>query len=100
MLDDMSAPRGADRKPVRITVTLVIDGDEAEHLATTVDLSNYGARLRSDVTLLPGQHVGIILSTRRDWFIKARVAWVGQCDSPEAGQAGFAFSNPFTGPVC
>jgi len=98
--EELSAPRGADRQPVQIAVTLVIEGDEAEHRGTTVDLSNYGLRLRSDVTLLPGQHVGLLLSTRPDGFIKARVVWVGKSDSPEARQAGFAFSSPVTGPVC
>ena len=98
--EEYSVSRGADRRRVEIAVTLVIEGDEAEHRATTLDLSNYGLRLRSDVTLLPGQHVGLLLSTRPDCFIKARVAWVGKSDSPQAGQAGFAFSNAVTGPVC
>jgi len=40
--DELSVPRGVDRKPVQIAVTLVSEGDEAEHRATTVDLSSYG----------------------------------------------------------
>ena len=99
-VEESSSPRGADRKPVQIAVTLVIEGDEAEHRATTVDLSNYGLRLRSDVTLLPGQRVDLLISTRPDCFIKARVAWVGKSDSAQTGQAGFQFLQPLRGPVC
>ena len=91
---------GADRKSVQIAVTLVIEGDEAEHRATTVDLSNYGLRLRSDITLLPGQQVGLLLSTRPDCFIKARVAWVGKSGSAQTGQAGFQFLQPVSGTAC
>jgi hypothetical protein len=83
-----------------MAVTLVIEGDEAEYLATTVDLSPHGLRLQSDATLAPGQPVGLLLATEPDCFIKARVVWVGKADSAQADQAGFAFLNPLTGPVC
>jgi hypothetical protein len=83
-----------------MAVTLVIEGDEAEYLATTVDLSPFGVRLQSDATLAPGQPVGLLLATESDSFIKARVVWVGRGDSAHAGQAGFEFLNPLTGPVC
>jgi hypothetical protein len=83
-----------------MAVTLVIEGDEAEYFATTVDLSPHGLRLQSDATLAPGQPVGLLLATQPDCFIKARVVWVGKADSAQAGQAGFEFMNPLTGPVC
>jgi hypothetical protein len=84
-----------------MAVTLVIEGDEAEYLATTVDLSPHGLRLQSDATLAPGQPVGLLLATEPDCFIKARVVWVGKADSAQAAdQAGFEFLNPLTGPVC
>jgi len=83
-----------------MAVTLVIEGDEAEYLATTVDLSPHGLRLQSDATLVPGQPVGLLLATEPDCFIKARVVWVGKADSVQAGQAGFEFLNPLAGPVC
>jgi hypothetical protein len=44
--------------------------------------------------------VGLLLAAEPDCFIKARVVWVGKADSAQAGQAGFEFLNPLTGPVC
>ena len=95
-----SLNRPAERKRVQMAVTLVIESEEAEYLATTVDLSPYGLRLQSDATLAPGQPVGLLLATEPACFIRARVAWVGKADSAQAGQAGFQFFNPLTGPVC
>ena len=48
---------------IQMAVTVVIEGDEAEYIATTVDLSSYGLRLQSDATLSPGQPVGLLLAT-------------------------------------
>jgi hypothetical protein len=98
--DTQSFKRPAERKRVQMAVTLVIESDEAEYLATTVDLSSYGMRLQSDATLAPGQPVGLLLATEPAYVIKARVAWVGRADSPLAGQAGFQFMNPLSAPVC
>jgi len=83
-----------------MAVTLVIEGDEAEELATTVDLSPHGVRLQSEATLALGQPVGLLLGTEPNWFIKARVVWLGKADSAHAGQAGFEFLNLLPGPVC
>jgi len=83
-----------------MAVTLVIEGDEAEHLATTVDLSLQGLRLQSEATLAPGQPVGLLLGTEPNCFVKARVVWVGKADSAQAGQAGFEFLTLLPGPVC
>jgi hypothetical protein len=98
--DTQSFKRPLERMRVRISVTLVIEGDEAEFHATTIDLSPHGLRLQSDATLAPGQPVGLLLATEPDCFIRARVVWVGKADSAQAGQAGFQFLNPLTGPVC
>jgi len=95
--DTRSVKRLLERKQVKIPVTLVIKSNEAEYLATTVDLSPYGLRLQSAVRLSPGQPVGLLLPTEPACFINARVAWVGSADSAQAGQAGFEFSNPLTG---
>ena len=92
--------RRSERKPVQMAVTIVLEGDEAEFAGTTVDLSPYGLRVRSDATLAPGQPVGLVLSTEPDCVIKARIAWVGRADSAQAGQAGFEFMNLHPGPVC
>ncbi len=83
-----------------MAVTVVIEDDEAEYIATTVDLSCYGLRLQSDATLSPGQPVGLLLATEPACFIKARVVWIGKVDSPQVGQAGFQFLNPLPALVC
>jgi hypothetical protein len=88
------------RKRVQMAVTVLIEGEEAEYLGTTVDLSPYGLRLKSDATLAPGQPVGLVLATQTDCLIKARVAWVGKAESAQAGEAGFEFSAPLKGPDC
>ena len=88
--DTRSVKRRSERERVQISVTLVVEGDEAEHLATTVDLSPHGLRLQSDATLTPGQPVGMLLATNPDCFIKARVVWVGKADMAQVGQAGFS----------
>ena len=83
-----------------MTVTLVIEGDEAEYLANTVDLSPHGLCLQSEAALALGQPVGLLLGTEPNCFVKARVVWVGKADSAQAGQAGFEFLDVLTGPVC
>ena len=98
--DTRSVKRRSERRRVQMTVTLVIEGDEAQYLANTVDLSAHGLCLQSDATLTLGQPVGLLLGTEPDCFIKARVVWVGKADPAQAGQAGFEFLNLLPGPEC
>jgi hypothetical protein len=81
-------------------VPLVIEGDEAEYVGTTVDLSSHGLRVQSDATLSAVQPVGLLLAANADYFIKARIVWVGRADSAQAGQAGFQFLNPLSAKAC
>jgi hypothetical protein len=74
-----------------MTVTLVIEGDEAEYLGNTVDLSQDGLCLQSEVVLATGQPVSLLLGTEPNYLVKARVAWVGKVDSAQHGRAGFEF---------
>jgi hypothetical protein len=98
--DPKSDKRRPERRRVQMAVTLVIEGDEAEYLANTVDLSPHGLCLQSDATLAQGQPVGLLLGTAPNCFVKARIAWVGKADSPFAGQAGFEFLDIVPGSVC
>ena len=98
--DTQSVKRRSERKRVRIAVTLVIEGNKAEDLATTVDLSPLGLRLRSDAALAPGQLVGLLLATDPQCLINARVVWVGKADSAQAGEAGFEFLDLLPELVC
>jgi hypothetical protein len=91
--------RRSERKPTQIVVTLVIEGDEADQLATATDLSQHGLRLQTDLSLSPGQRVGLLLSDTPDYVIGARVVWLGKADSDEAGEAGLEFLKPLAAPV-
>jgi hypothetical protein len=83
-----------------MAVTLVIEGDEAEYIANTLDLSPHGLRLQSNATLALGQPVGLLLGSEPNCFIKARVVWVGKTNPAQDGQAGFEFLELLPGPVC
>lgn len=94
-----AAQRRSERKPAQITVTLMIEGDEANPVASAIDLSQHGLRLQTDHSLAPGQRVGLLLSDSPNYVIGARVIWLGKADSDQAGQAGLEFLNPFPRPV-
>jgi len=98
--DTRSVKRRSERKPVQMAVTIVLESDEAEFLANSVDISPHGLRVQTDATLAPGQPVGLVLASDPECFIKARIVWIGKSDSDQAGQAGFEFMNLFAGPVC
>jgi hypothetical protein len=83
-----------------MTVTLVIEGDEAEYLAHTVDVCSEGLCLQSEAPLTLGQPVGLMLGTPPNYFIRARVVWVGKSDPARHGLAGFEFLDLPPGPVC
>lgn len=92
--------RRSERRRVQITVTLVIESDEAEFPANTVDLSPEGLCLQSEVPLALGQPVGLLLGTEPTSFIKARVVWIGKADPARPGLAGVEFLNLLPGPLC
>lgn len=101
MSDDViSEPnRRSERKPAQMTVTLVLEGDEADEIATALDLSQHGMRLQTDLVLAPGQRVGLLLSDTPSYVLGARVVWVGKADSGQAGQAGMEFITPLSAQV-
>ena len=93
--DQGSVKRRSERR-----LTLVIEGDEAEYLGDTVDLSTHGLCLQSEAPLALGQHVGLLLGIAPNYFIKARVVWVGKVDAARPGPAGIEFLNLLPGSVC
>ena len=98
--DQGSVKRRSERRRIQMTVTLVIEGDEAEYLGDTVDLSQHGLCLQSEAPLALGQHVGLLLGTAPNYLIKARVVWVGKGDPAQPGPAGIEFLNLLPGSVC
>jgi hypothetical protein len=92
--DTLLIKRRSERRPARIAVTLVLEGDVAEQVATSIDLAQHGMRLQTDHPLTPGQPVGLLLSDDPPCLIRARVVWVGKAETGQAGQAGLQFLNP------
>jgi len=62
--------------------------------ACTVDVSTLGARIRSELSLTPGQMVEVVPVNGSDPVV-ARVVWVGNPASELQGQAGLEFLDPF-----
>jgi hypothetical protein len=75
---------------------LFIESEEVDPSALTLDFSPYGLRLQTAAALTPGQPVEIVLGDKPGSIIDARVAWVGQVETDQAGQAGLEFLRPLT----
>lgn len=89
--------RRSERRRVQFPVVLVTPPENSSHSAITVDVSAHGARLHSDASLLENQLVRLHLAAVPDYFVEARVAWVGPTGSSYAGDAGFEFMAPLEG---
>ena len=90
--------RRSERKDVAKTFVLFVD-TEREKIANSafaIDLSSLGARIRSTITLVPGQLVTIVPREGSEQAIPSRVVWVGATGSPRSGEAGIAFLEPLT----
>jgi hypothetical protein len=59
-----------------------------------VDVSALGARIRSGLSLTPGQMVEVVPVNGSE-PVAARVVWVGNPASELQGQAGLEFLDPF-----
>lgn len=94
-----TAKRRSQRERAQITVTLVIEGDEADEVATAADLSRHGMRLQTGLSLSPGQRVGLMFGDSPSLVIGARVVWLGKNDSQPLGEAGLEFAKPLEGSV-
>ena len=91
--------RRSERINVRLPVTLCVDDPEtAKHIASTIDLSGYGARLHTGASLVPGQSIAMIADEGSGSSISGRVVWVGPIGSPLDGQAGIEFLSPLPVP--
>jgi len=87
-------PRRSERHPVKMAALLVIEGEEVDQSALTVDLSPHRLRLQTAASLAPGQQVGLLPGDQSEGVIGARVVWVGKVETDQAGQAGLEFLRP------
>jgi hypothetical protein len=98
-LGTQSLPRRSDRIFVRLPVTLLVDSDQERVAqdAFTVDLSQLGVRVRTDLSLAPGQSVDVFPNRGLKHPIPSRVIWVGEHGAPQHGEAGLEFLRPLGG---
>lgn len=90
--------RRSERKRIRIAIVLVVDGEEVEHRASTVDVSQHGLRLQSGVNLTPGQSAHVIFENSPELALESRVVWVGPMGSAGEPEAGLEFLDPPSSP--
>ncbi len=98
-LGTQSLPRRSDRIFVRLPVTLLVDSnrERVAQDAFTVDLSQLGVRVRTDLTLAPGQSVDVFPNRGLKYPIPSRVIWVGEQGEQRFGEAGLEFLSPLGG---
>ena len=84
------------RTRARIPVLLSLDrrDQKAPHLASILDLSFLGMRVRAKADLKPGQMVDVIRMTGACAGVPGQVVWVGPPGSKAEGQAGLRYTNP------
>ena len=93
--DPYASPRRSERKPVRKAIVLVVesDGPETLHEGTTVDLSDFGARVETDTALAPGQTITLLQPDDPATAYHCMVVWSGDVGSDGHGQVGLEFLN-------
>lgn len=95
----MAHPQGSDRRRaprsrVSQPLTVVVDSDRSQiaDRAFALDLSDLGARIRSEVHLQPGQLVTVIPNEGAGEGVPSQVIWVERSGAQE--EAGIAFLQP------
>jgi len=88
--------RRTDRHSIERRVKLLVESDRtnAHRDAVTVDVGNFGARVRSDARLSPGQSVDLILKQDAPVILSAKVVWVDVAEATGLRQAGLEFTDP------
>lgn len=88
--------RRSERKIAKIAIVVFVDHEREQggSDAYTVDVLTLGARIRSELSLTPGQMVEVVPVNGSDPVV-ARVVWVGNPASELQGQAGLEFLDPF-----
>jgi hypothetical protein len=86
-------PRRWERQPAAIPISLVLSADRSktDDSAVTVDISLHGARVRTKLTLVPGEWVGVVPSGEFPHTIPARVVWVREDECSHWTSAGLEF---------
>ena len=89
-------PRQAERIPAELPIQLILESlfSKRVHRAQTIDISRSGARVRSSVTMSPGQSVRLVPNEGVRRSIEGRIVWVNRIVSAPGGEAGIEFMQP------
>ena len=71
------------------------EGKAVAHDAFTIDFSDLGARIRTTVSLAPGEAVGIVAYERKRETVPCRVVWVASSETNGFREAGLEFLSRF-----
>jgi len=82
-----------ERELATISISLVLKAEsfEADDLATTVDISLRGMKVRTRFALVPGEWVGVVPKGEFPHAIPARVVWAREEESSHWIFAGLEF---------
>jgi len=82
-----------ERESATISIKLVLKAErfKADNSATTIDLSLRGMRVQTNLTLVPGEWVGIVAKGEFPHAIPARVVWSRVDDFSQWTIAGLEF---------
>jgi len=88
--------RQAKRIYVRVPVEIIVDSEGAKisYPASTVDFSTHGARVRTNIALVPGEHVSFIWHGAMPQSLQSQVVWSAPGHPEEAREVGLEFAQP------
>ncbi len=86
-------PRRWERRASTMPISLVLKNGnlKADDSATTLDISLRGAKVRTKLTLRPGDLVGVVPQGEFPEAIRTRVIWVREYESNDWTLAGLEF---------
>ena len=87
------SPRRWERQPATVPISLVLEADpsKADDSAITVDISTWGASVRTKLALIPGEWVKVVGTGKYPRPIPALVVWVRKDESGHLTAAGLDF---------
>jgi hypothetical protein len=90
-------PRRWEREEAETPVRLVLEPArfKTDYSASTLDISLCGARVRTSLSLVPGEWVGLIPKGEFPHVIPSRVVWVREDDYSYWNFAGLEFIDEF-----
>ena len=86
-------PRRWEREPAHIPIKLVLKAErfKTDNSAATVDVSLRGMKVQTNLTLIPGEWVGVVPKGGFPHAIPARVVWAREDEASHWVLAGIEF---------